>query len=94
MNPQSLQRDAGKVYRLHDDGRIPEDNPFTKNGMSKSAIYSYGHRNPQGMAKHPITGDIWTHEHGPKGFDEVNIIAKGKNLIKNNLNVFLLRIAI
>lgn len=89
-----MQRDAGKVYRLHDDGRIPEDNPFTKNGMSKSAIYSYGHRNPQGMAKHPITGDIWTHEHGPKGGDEVNIIAKGKNLIKNNLNVFLLRIAI
>lgn len=79
INPQSLQRDAGKVYRLHDDGRIPEDNPFTKNGTSKSAIYSYGHRNPQGMAKHPVTGDIWIHEHGPKGGDEVNIIAKGKN---------------
>jgi glucose/arabinose dehydrogenase len=76
-NPQDLERDAGKIYRLHDDGRIPKDNPFTKN--SKPAIYSYGHRNPQGMAMHPVTGEIWTHEHGPKGGDEINIIAKGKN---------------
>ena len=79
INPQDISRDAGKVYRIHDDGRIPEDNPFVSDRNAKSAIFSYGHRNPQGMAKHPITGDIWTHEHGPKGGDEVNIIAKGKN---------------
>jgi len=76
-NPQDIERDAGKIYRLHDDGRIPKDNPFIKN--SKPAIYSYGHRNPQGMAMHPVTGNIWTHEHGPKGGDEINVIAKGKN---------------
>ena len=75
--PQDIEADAGKIYRLHDDGKIPEDNPFVKN--EKPAIYSYGHRNPQGMAMHPATGDIWTHEHGPKGGDEVNIIGKGKN---------------
>lgn len=79
LNPQNINRDAGKVYRIHDDGRIPEDNPFASNPLSKKAIYTYGHRNPQGMAKHPITGDIWTHEHGPRGGDEVNILAKGNN---------------
>tara|TARA_R100001377_G_scaffold42412_1_gene23935 strand:- start:1771 stop:2856 length:1086 start_codon:yes stop_codon:yes gene_type:complete len=79
VNPQDITRDAGKVYRLHDDGRIPEDNPFVNNAEAKKAIYSYGHRNPQGMVKHPITGDIWTHEHGPRGGDEVNLIGKGKN---------------
>lgn len=79
LNPQDITRDAGKVYRLHDDGRIPADNPFVNEEDAKHAIYSYGHRNPQGMAKHPVTGDIWTHEHGPKGGDEVNIIKKGKN---------------
>ena len=79
VNPQDITRDAGKVYRLHDDGRIPDDNPFINNAEAKKAIYSYGHRNPQGMVKHPITGDIWTHEHGPRGGDEVNLIGKGKN---------------
>ncbi|WOH37317.1 PQQ-dependent sugar dehydrogenase [Thalassotalea fonticola] len=79
VNPQDINRDAGKVYRLHADGRIPADNPFIKNSLSKKAIYSYGHRNPQGMAKHPVTGEIWTHEHGPRGGDEVNIIGKSKN---------------
>lgn len=79
LNPQDITRDAGKVYRLHDDGRIPDDNPFVNNDKAKKAIYSYGHRNPQGMVKHPITGDIWTHEHGPRGGDEVNLIGKGKN---------------
>ncbi len=78
-NPQDISRDAGKVYRLHDDGRIPKDNPFVGKANSKQAIYSFGHRNPQGMATHPKTGAIWTHEHGPRGGDEVNIIAKGKN---------------
>lgn len=79
LNPQDITRDAGKVYRIHDDGRIPADNPFVGEKDAKPAIYSYGHRNPQGMAKHPKTGDIWTHEHGPKGGDEVNIVKKGKN---------------
>ncbi len=78
-NPQDIKRDGGKVYRLHDDGKIPEDNPFVNTSKAKSAIYSYGHRNPQGMAKHPITGEIWTHEHGPRGGDEINTIKKGKN---------------
>ncbi len=78
-NVQNLSRDGGKIYRLHDDGRIPEDNPFVANADVKAAIYSYGHRNPQGMAKNPSTGQIWTHEHGPQGGDEVNIIQSGKN---------------
>lgn len=79
VNPQDLTRDGGKVYRLHDDGRIPADNPFTDMENAKTAIYSYGHRNPQGMVRHPETGAIWTHEHGPQGGDEINIIEKGAN---------------
>ena len=78
-NPQDITRDGGKVYRLYDDGKIPNDNPFIKSENAKTAIYSYGHRNPQGMEMNPITGEIWTHEHGPKGGDEINIIQKGKN---------------
>ncbi len=78
-NPQDLTRDCGKVYRLNDDGSIPKDNPFINEPNAKKAIYSYGHRNPQGMILHPETGDIWTHEHGPKGGDEINIIKAGKN---------------
>ncbi|WP_452231861.1 PQQ-dependent sugar dehydrogenase [Lacinutrix sp. MEBiC02595] len=79
INPQDITRDGGKVYRLMDDGSIPTDNPFVDIPNAKKAIYSYGHRNPQGMAKHPITGEIWTHEHGPRGGDEINIIKAGKN---------------
>lgn len=79
VNPQDITRDCGKIYRLYDDGRIPEDNPFVDSTNAKKAIFSYGHRNPQGMIKHPETGKIWTHEHGPKGGDEVNIIEAGKN---------------
>ncbi len=78
-NPQDVTRDCGKIYRLHDDGRVPEDNPFVNKENAKKAIYSYGHRNPQGMEINPFTGEIWTHEHGPKGGDEINIIEKGKN---------------
>lgn len=78
-NPQDITRDCGKVYRLNDDGSIPEDNPFVNVPNAKKAIYSYGHRNPQGMEFHPKTKEIWTHEHGPKGGDEINIIEKGKN---------------
>lgn len=79
VNPQDITRDGGKIYRLHDDGRIPKDNPFANVDNAKKAIYSYGHRNPQGLIKHPITGEIWEHEHGPKGGDEINIIKKSKN---------------
>jgi glucose/arabinose dehydrogenase len=79
VNPQNVELDGGKIYRLHDDGRIPNDNPFNSAPNAKKAIYSYGHRNAQGMAKHPQTGEIWTHEHGPKGGDEINIIKSGKN---------------
>ncbi|WP_340063947.1 PQQ-dependent sugar dehydrogenase [Ascidiimonas aurantiaca] len=78
-NPQDITRDGGKVYRLHDDGRIPSDNPFVNETNAKTATYSYGHRNIQGMALHPATGEIWTHEHGPRGGDEINIIKKGEN---------------
>lgn len=79
VNPQDITRDGGKVYRLNDDGSIPADNPFVNEPNAKKAIYSYGHRNPQGMVLHPDTGQIWVHEHGPKGGDEINIIKKGAN---------------
>ncbi len=79
VNPQNIERDCGKVYRLHDDGRIPASNPFVRDRNAKKAIFSYGHRNIQGMVKHPETGEIWTHEHGPRGGDEINIVKPGKN---------------
>lgn len=79
VNPQDITRDGGKVYRLHDDGRIPTDNPFVNQSGAIAAIYTYGNRNPQGMARHPETGAIWIHEHGPRGGDEINIVEKGLN---------------
>lgn len=79
VNPQDIKRDGGKIYRLNDDGSVPEDNPFVHTPGAKPAIYSYGHRNPQGMALNPVTGKIWIHEHGPQGGDEINIIEAGKN---------------
>ncbi len=78
-NPQDIKKDGGKIYRIFDDGRIPEDNPFVGTNGAKTAIYSYGHRNPQGLAKHPETGAIWDNEHGPQGGDEINVIKKGAN---------------
>ena len=78
-NPQDITRDGGKVYRINDDGSIPSDNPFVDTPNAKTAIYSYGHRNPQGMIKHPTTGEIWVHEHGPRGGDEINVVRKGAN---------------
>ena len=77
--PQDIARDCGKVYRINADGTIPKDNPFVNEPNAKKAIYSYGHRNPQGMILHPETNEIWSHEHGPKGGDEINIIKSGKN---------------
>jgi len=79
VNPQDVTKDGGKVYRLHDDGKIPADNPFVDQANAKKAIYSYGHRNPQGMITHPVTGEIWVHEHGPRGGDEINVVKKAKN---------------
>lgn len=78
-NPQDITKDAGKIYRFMDDGSIPADNPFVNEAGAKKAIYSYGHRNPQGMAMNPATGKIWAHEHGPRGGDELNLIQPGKN---------------
>ncbi|WP_435622843.1 PQQ-dependent sugar dehydrogenase [Flagellimonas sp.] len=79
VNPQDITRDGGKIYRIKDNGDIPSDNPFIDKKGAKTAIFSYGHRNPQGLIKHPVTGEIWEHEHGPRGGDEINIVQKGKN---------------
>jgi aldose sugar dehydrogenase len=77
--PQLLDNDCGKIHRLFDDGRIPPDNPFVKTPNAHGSIWSYGHRNPQGIAINPATNELWTDEHGPRGGDEVNISQKGKN---------------
>ena len=79
VNPQSLSSDCGKIHRVNDDGSIPEDNPFVNTPDARPSIWSYGHRNPQGVAMHPVTGEIWEHEHGPRGGDEINWIRKGLN---------------
>jgi len=76
---QDKSRSNGSVLRLNDDGSIPKDNPFVNEENAHPAIYSYGHRNPQGMAINPKTKEIWTHEHGPQGGDEINIVKKGVN---------------
>jgi glucose/arabinose dehydrogenase len=76
---QDLSNHHGTVVRLHDDGRVPADNPFVGRAGVKPEIYSYGHRNPQGLAIHPETGDIWATEHGPQGGDELNRIQPGRN---------------
>lgn len=78
-NPQDIKRDGGKIYRLNLDGSIPKDNPFVGEAGAREAIFSYGHRNPQGMAIHPKTGEVWLHEHGPRGGDEINISRSGQN---------------
>lgn len=69
----------GTIVRLTAEGGIPKDNPLTDNKQLKPEIYSYGHRNVQGIALQPGTGKIWTHEHGPRGGDEVNILKEGAN---------------
>lgn len=77
--PQTLEKANGKIHRINSDGSIPKDNPFVGKGKAVASIYSYGQRNPQGMAMNPTTGEIWEHEHGPRGGDEVNVIKKGAN---------------
>lgn len=76
---QALTGHMGKVIRLHDDGRVPDSNPFAGQTGARAEIYSYGHRNPQGLALHPETSELWEHEHGPRGGDEVNVIYPGRN---------------
>jgi glucose/arabinose dehydrogenase len=81
---QSNSNHAGTIVRLHDDGSVPQDNPFV--GLEEEArekprpeIWSYGHRDPQGLYRHPESGELWLHEHGPRGGDEVGRVKKGAN---------------
>ncbi|MDH3661828.1 MAG: PQQ-dependent sugar dehydrogenase [Alphaproteobacteria bacterium] len=76
---QNLERHGGSLVRIEPDGAIPSDNPFVGRSGALPEIYSYGHRNPQGLAIHPETGRVWTQEHGPQGGDEVNLIVSGAN---------------
>lgn len=76
---QNTASHGGKLLRLREDGSVPPDNPFVGKEGYKPEIYSYGHRNGQGLAFHPITGALWENEHGPQGGDELNIIVPGKN---------------
>jgi len=76
---QNTNIHGGKVLRLKDDGTVPPDNPFVGKPGFKPEIYSYGHRNLQGLAVHPDTGALWETEHGPQGGDELNLIEAGKN---------------
>ncbi|MGC8507507.1 MAG: PQQ-dependent sugar dehydrogenase [Thiomonas sp.] len=76
---QDLSNTLGKVVRIRPDGSVPPDNPFVGRADARPEIWSYGHRNVQGAAIHPTTGELWTHEHGPQGGDEVNITRAGRN---------------
>jgi glucose/arabinose dehydrogenase len=76
---QDLSRPNGKVHRIHRDGSIPSDNPFVGRDDALPSIFSYGHRNPQGLAIHPETDALWGVEHGPRGGDELNRIVAGRN---------------
>jgi aldose sugar dehydrogenase len=76
---QDLTRPNGKVHRVFDDGRIPPDNPFFGASNAIASIWSYGHRNPQGLDLHPVTSELWSVEHGPRGGDELNLVRKGLN---------------
>jgi len=78
-NSQDLGNHSGKVIRLHDDGTIPTDNPFVNQTGALPEIYTYGNRNVQGMTIHPETREVWSHEHGPRGGDEINIMRSGNN---------------
>jgi glucose/arabinose dehydrogenase len=76
---QDLSNHHGTTIRLHDDGRVPADNPFVDRSGARPEIWSYGHRNAQGLAIHPETGDVWLTEHGPQGGDELNLVLPGRN---------------
>jgi aldose sugar dehydrogenase len=76
---QNTANHLGKVIRINDDGSVPKDNPFVGKSGAAPEIYSFGHRNSQGIALRPGTTEIWEHEHGPQGGDEVNILKAGAN---------------
>jgi glucose/arabinose dehydrogenase len=76
---QDLSNHAGTIVRLHDDGRVPSDNPFVNTPGALPEIWSYGHRNVQGLAVDPESGELWATEHGPHGGDELNHILRGRN---------------
>ncbi|MBK8390951.1 MAG: PQQ-dependent sugar dehydrogenase [Saprospiraceae bacterium] len=78
-HPQFLDNHCGKVHRIKIDGTIPEDNPFVNSPGSIKSIYTYGNRNPQGLAVNPVDGKLWESEHGPRGGDEVNLMKPGHN---------------
>jgi glucose/arabinose dehydrogenase len=79
MEVQDLANPKGKIFRLHDDGRVPQDNPFVNTPNAIPGIWSYGHRNPQGLTIDPRDGSLYATEHGPRGGDELNLIQPGKN---------------
>ncbi|WP_083944975.1 PQQ-dependent sugar dehydrogenase [Thiomicrospira microaerophila] len=76
---QNNQNHIGTIIRLHLDGRVPKDNPFVGDSQARDEIWSYGHRNPQGMAFDVATGRLWSNEHGPRGGDEINLIKPAQN---------------
>jgi aldose sugar dehydrogenase len=76
---QDLRTHKGKIVRLNDDGTIPPDNPFVGRTDARPEIFAYGVRNPQGLYMDSSSGTIWEHEHGPRGGDELNVIARGHN---------------
>ena len=76
---QELGKPNGKVHRINEDGTIPKDNPFVGKAPALPSIYTYGNRNPQGLALNPSTGVVWEVEHGPRGGDELNVIRPGRN---------------
>ncbi len=76
---QDLSKATGKIHRVNDDGSLPKDNPFAGKAGTLGSIWSYGHRNPQGLAWDPVTGKLWESEHGPRGGDEINLIEPGHN---------------
>jgi glucose/arabinose dehydrogenase len=76
---QQLSSPFGKIHRFNDDGTIPKDNPFVGTPGAVGSIWTYGHRNPEGLAWDPVTGALWSSEHGPNTADEVNLLVKGHN---------------
>ena len=76
---QDLTNHNGTTVRIHDDGRVPVDNPFVGRSDVLPEIWTYGHRNAQGLAVHPETRDVWLNEHGPQGGDELNLVLPGLN---------------
>ncbi|NCI46291.1 PQQ-dependent sugar dehydrogenase [Sediminibacterium soli] len=79
MNAQNVQAEWGKVHRMTRDGKVPPDNPVLPGNTAPTTVYSYGHRNPQGLMFNTATNEVWENEHGPRGGDEINIIKPGRN---------------